>query len=113
MAIRLQEPDSAYRKRWPHLLKAMGYVACLSEGEAISALRAYFRGDPYACEAVAHFGGPEAVLRAAIEKRSALFSMLYRERIEQEREQAKCRYCYDECHRWMGWCLACPDPRHS
>lgn len=51
--------------RYARLLWAMQWVACLSHGEARACLRDYRDGFPFSGEAVNHFGGTVAVLRAA------------------------------------------------
>jgi hypothetical protein len=52
-------------KRYPRLIRAMQWAAILSDYEALDCIRAIQekRGSG---EAVSHFGGPVAVLRAAI-----------------------------------------------
>ncbi len=55
--------------RRPRLIRHMQATALLTPGEAECAIRAHARGDEYACEAVAHFGGTSAVLSAAIGRR--------------------------------------------
>jgi hypothetical protein len=52
--------------RYPHLLRAMKWVAVLSDGEAESCLRDYKAGLAYSGEAVNHFGGTKAVIERAI-----------------------------------------------
>lgn len=52
-------------RRWPRLIHAMQWVACLSSGEAESCVRDYLEGRMYSGEAVNHFGGTQAVLQAA------------------------------------------------
>lgn len=59
-------------QRYPRLVKTMQWVAILSSGEAACAIRDYrdgFKGREYGGEAVNHFGGPEAVIRAGIRSR--------------------------------------------
>lgn len=59
-------------RRYPYLIRAMQWCAILSTGEAASAIRDYqegFYGAGYGCEAVAHYGGPLAVIRGAIRVR--------------------------------------------
>lgn len=51
--------------RWPRLIHAMQWVACLSHNEAESCLRDYLEGRKYSGEAVNHFGGTQVVLQAA------------------------------------------------
>lgn len=58
--------------RLKYLMRSMIYVACLSEGEAESCIRAYYRKDEYACEAVAHYGGSTAVIERAVKFRHRL-----------------------------------------
>ena len=54
-------------KRYPRLLRAMKWAACLSETEASATLRDLRNGNARygGGEAVSHFGGPLAVLQAA------------------------------------------------
>jgi hypothetical protein len=63
-------------RRYPRLLRAMRDAAILSQGEAQSALYMLLQAHPTvrrsccaSCEAVAHFGGNLAVVRAAIRRR--------------------------------------------
>ncbi|QQS10765.1 MAG: hypothetical protein IPK81_14085 [Rhodospirillales bacterium] len=53
----------------PRLAAALRRVACLNASEAESCVAAHRAGLAYACEAVDHFGGCVAALRAAISKR--------------------------------------------
>lgn len=55
--------------RYPFLLRAMKWVACLSQGEATACLRDYREGRPFSGEAVNEYGGTEAVIEAAWRKR--------------------------------------------
>lgn len=82
LAVERFAPESA-RKRWfldeagrskryPRLLRAMQHAALLTSGEADSALRVLLRTNPQlrshsspSCEAVAHYGGNLAAVRAA------------------------------------------------
>lgn len=60
------------RTRYPRLVRAMKWVAILSDTEAACAIRDYRDGygDPgYGSEAVAHYGGPLVTIRRAIECR--------------------------------------------
>jgi hypothetical protein len=58
------------RNRYPRLLTCMQYAAILSEGEALGALRDLATLPKNGgAEAVVHFGGPLAVVRAAIRAR--------------------------------------------
>ena len=52
--------------RYPRLLRAMAWVACLNSTEAQSAVIMHRAGHEYAGEAVNHFGGCRAVIRNAI-----------------------------------------------
>ena len=87
--IRLMEPDSAWKRRYPNLLRNMKWVAILNDGEAVAGLRAYCRGDAYACEAIAHFGGPAAVIERAVAMRTVLRDLFRRERQEWMRYQTR------------------------
>ena len=54
--------------RYPLLVRACKWVAILSDGEAACAIRDYrdgFQGPGFGSEAVAHFGGPRAVIERA------------------------------------------------
>jgi hypothetical protein len=53
-------------KRYPRLLRAMKWVAVLSDGEALACLRDYKAGLAYSGEAVNHFGGTKKVIERAI-----------------------------------------------
>jgi hypothetical protein len=57
--------------RFPRLIRACMWVACLSETEAASAIWCHLHGLSYAGEAVNHFGGVEKLLRRAWETRHA------------------------------------------
>jgi hypothetical protein len=52
-------------RKYPRLIRAMQFVACLSQGEALACLRDYKAGYDYSSEAVNHFGGCRAVLERA------------------------------------------------
>ncbi len=63
--------------RWPRLLRCCSWVAILGTYEAAGALRDYIgnRAGAYRTgggEAVSHFGGPSAVLRAALRARHSV-----------------------------------------
>lgn len=58
-------------QRYPRLLRAMRWAACLSEMEAISCIAMHSAGHAYAGEAVNHYGGNLAVIRGAIRCRAA------------------------------------------
>lgn len=62
-------------RRYPRLLRAMQWVAILSEGEAIGAIRDYQAGFTYSSEAVNHFGGPRRVIERAYTVRHLLADM--------------------------------------
>ena len=73
---RLQLGMGDLERRYPRLLRAMRDAAILSHGEAQSALFLLLQAHPSSrrstcasCEAVAHFGGNLAVVRAAIRRR--------------------------------------------
>lgn len=55
--------------RYPRLIHALQFVACLSDGEAISCIRDYQRGDAYSGEAVNHYGGTKKVISDAARAR--------------------------------------------
>lgn len=74
--VRLDEGRDEQARRYPRLLRAMRDAAILSHGEAESCLSLLLATHPSqrhkapgACEAVAHFGGNQAVVRAAIRRR--------------------------------------------
>lgn len=67
--------------RYPRLVRAMCWVACLSRSEAACALRDWRNRDiygdvPYGSEAVAHYGGPCRVLTDAIDRRHVVRRLL-------------------------------------
>jgi hypothetical protein len=54
--------------RYPLLVRAMKWVAILTDGEAACAIRDYrdgYQGPEFGSEAVCHYGGPRAVIEAA------------------------------------------------
>ncbi len=53
------------KARYPRLLAAMKWAACLTDHEATSCIQMHQLGDNWAGEAVNHFGGTRAVLMAA------------------------------------------------
>lgn len=55
--------------RYPRLVGCLMWVGCLSTGEAIGCIRDYKAGFMTSGEAVNHFGGTHAVLRAAARDR--------------------------------------------
>lgn len=55
--------------RYPRLIRAMQFVACLTKGEAGCAIRDYRAGSLYSGEAVNHFGGTSVVIARAIVQR--------------------------------------------
>lgn len=66
--------NTHYGDRFPRLIRAMQFAAVLSRGEAISCIRDYLRGDKWSGEAVNHYGGTLAVIRAAIRVRHATYA---------------------------------------
>jgi hypothetical protein len=58
-------------RRWPRLLRAMRWAACLATTEATSCLVMHHAGHEYAGEAVNHYGGCVAVIRGAVRCRHA------------------------------------------
>ncbi len=50
--------------RYPRLIRAMCWAAILSRNEAVSAIQCHQNGDKWSGEAVNHFGGNVAVIRA-------------------------------------------------
>jgi hypothetical protein len=68
----------AIRARWPRLVLLMQWVAILSWSEACAGLRDLAEHPRYGGgEAVAHFGGPHAVVQAAIRARRAMLKTLW------------------------------------
>lgn len=64
--------------RYPLLVRSMKFAAVLCSGEAGCALRDWrdgFRQPWSGCEAVAHFGGPRAVIESAIRVRAIVRAM--------------------------------------
>lgn len=61
-----------YNRRLQALCK---WVGILSDGEASCALSCYREGNTYCCEAVANYGGPEPLIRRAVEMRHKLRSI--------------------------------------
>ena len=57
-------------RRFPRLLRAMRWVACLNSTEAQSAIIMHLAGHEFAGEAVNHFGGCRKVIRHAIRCRN-------------------------------------------
>lgn len=56
-------------RRHPHLIRALRWAACLTTSEAVTAIQAHREGRNWASEAINHFGGVAACLRAAIDCR--------------------------------------------
>ena len=67
--IYLEHADIA--ARYPLLLRAMRFAACLATTEATSCIQMHRAGHEYAGEAVNHYGGCVAVIRGAIRCRHA------------------------------------------
>lgn len=68
-------------KRYPRLVRAMCWVACLSRSEASCALRDWrarelYGGEAWGGEAVTHYGGTCKVLESAIRCRHVVRRML-------------------------------------
>lgn len=59
----------ACMQRYPRLLHAMRWVACLSRTEAAACLRDFRLGMQWSGEAVNHFGGCRVVIQRAIATR--------------------------------------------
>ena len=57
------------QERYPRLCKAMRWAAILTPSEAGACIRDYRQGLEYSGEAVNHFGGTKAVIKAAIKAR--------------------------------------------
>jgi hypothetical protein len=65
------EELSLIEAKYPDLIEAMQFVACLSIGEAVNCISSLQLQEQYGrqflgCEAVAHFGGPSKVAESAI-----------------------------------------------
>ena len=56
-------------KKYPHIIRAMSYIAILSTYESAGAIVDYKRGENYSGEAVNHFGGIREVIRCAWRER--------------------------------------------
>jgi hypothetical protein len=56
--------------KYSRLLANMRWAAMLSNGEALACLRDYRAGDKYSGEAVNHYGGTVAVVKAAASLRT-------------------------------------------
>jgi len=57
--------DKTITERYPRLIAALQWVACLSWGEAVTCIRDYQEGRDYSGEAVNHFGGTRETLERA------------------------------------------------
>jgi hypothetical protein len=55
--------------RYPRLIQALMWVACLSHGEAVACIRDHRQNFAYSSEAVNHFGGTKRCLMAAARQR--------------------------------------------
>ena len=53
------------QSHYPRLNRPMQWAACLTTGEAISAIQCHKRGSKWAGEAVNHFGGNKTVFASA------------------------------------------------
>jgi hypothetical protein len=64
-------------ERWPRVLEAVKWAACLSDGEGIACIRDYVAGRRTSGEAVDHFGGTAKVLEraASANTRHAVYEM--------------------------------------
>ena len=60
------------KKSYPRLVHSMQWVAILSSGEALACIRDYKDGQKYSGEAVNHFGGTVAVVRAGWKARGTV-----------------------------------------
>lgn len=93
----------AFRKGWewfdaryPLLLRSMRWVAILSSTEASCCLRDWARGSRCGgCEAVMHYGGPQAVIESAIRARHNVRT-LYSAEGKQTRKRLRELACGDE-----------------
>lgn len=78
--VRTYDWTENLERKYPRLIRAMQFVACLSLGEALACLRDYKAGYDYSGEAVNHFGGTQAVLARAASYR--IRNVVRRERME-------------------------------
>lgn len=100
--------------RWPCLVRCASWAALLGDTEALSAIRDYIGNREHAhrtggCEAVAHFGGPRAVILAAVAARRAVRILdggRFRRAVRLARFPApgSCGACY-ACVNADGYCL--------
>jgi hypothetical protein len=68
---RVYLPHEDIAARFPRLLAAMRWAACLNSTEAASCLQMHIAGHEFAGEAVNHYGGCLRVIRGAIRCRHA------------------------------------------
>jgi hypothetical protein len=66
------------RQRYPRLLRAMIWVAVLSEGEAVGVIQGYQEGREYTSEAVEAFGGASRVIRRAGSEQARRLAQYFR-----------------------------------
>jgi hypothetical protein len=66
------------RQRYPRLLRAMIWVAILSEGEAVGVIQGYQEGREYTSEAVEAFGGASRVIRRASSEQARRLARYFR-----------------------------------
>ncbi len=70
-------PLDTIRARYPRLIRAMCWAACLTSSEAVGAIYDHQIGDRWAGEAVNHFGGIPAVLAAAMRRDARVMARRY------------------------------------
>jgi hypothetical protein len=66
------------KRRYPRLLRAMIWVAVLSEGEAVGVIQGYQEGREYTSEAVGAFGGASRVIRRASSEQARRLAKYFR-----------------------------------
>lgn len=74
-------PLETIRSRYPRLIRALCWAGCLTEGEAVGAIYNRQIGEEWAGEAVNHFGGVQAVLRAAAGQHVRAYRLRYLSRM--------------------------------
>lgn len=74
-------PLETIRTRYRRLISALRWAACLTESEAVNAIYHKQLGHEWAGEAVNHFGGVQAVLRAAAGQHVRAYRIRYLSRM--------------------------------
>jgi hypothetical protein len=89
--------------RYPRLLRAMRWVAVLSDGEALACLRDYKAGFDYSGEAVNHFGGTKTVIERAIACREPARTSRTIETVSEEEPNGAMRLLWRPDYRLATW----------